>query len=819
MKNFIFLLVLLLSVNLVWAEYPVYFADVNLQSAVEEELGITDPTPTDMLNLTYLDASNRGISDLTGIEWAVNLQDIRMGKNSITDISPIDGLTNLQIIYCNDNSVNDINPVSNLTNLKTINFDRNDNISDISYLGNLSSLNHVSFQTNNITDMSVVSGLTDLTYLALSGNNISDPSAVGILTNLTSLGLGYNQISDISIVADMYGLTFLYLYGNQLSDISPISNLTDLTFLNIGANQISDISHLAGLTKLETLGLTGNLIDDISVLSAMSELKVLAVGNNEINDISILANKSKLEQLDIQVNQISNISFLISLTNLEVLRLDNNNIADISALSCLTNLTDLRLLDNPLDCFSYCVVIPAIEVNNPGINITYDPMPIECDCEVIFADSNLQAAVEEELAKQGIYPPITRNDMLNLTYLDARRIGIIELAGLEHATSLEDVYLEGNNISDISCLEEMTSLELLHIHENFIQDISSLTNLTSLWSLALDTNPINDYSPVSSLVNLKRLYIRNRGITDISFLANLTSLEDVYLEGNNISDISCLSDLISFDRLQLHGNPLDKAAYCIHFPLVEKNNPDIDLTYDPNPNPLLGDCDGNCFVDLSDYSILGSKWLEIGCGECDGADQDGDNNVGMEDLRILTENWLNKVHLKLYSYPLDNDPNWPITGQWAFGQPMGEGGTEHGNPDPDSGFTGTEVFGVNLNGDYSTIPGGPYYLTAGPFDCTYLEGARLRFARWLNADEPRYVRNFIEASSDGVSWIEVWEHTDRVALTDNAWQMVDYDINGVADRQAEVYIRWGYEILSDQAYPYSGWNIDDVELWGSSILH
>ena len=93
---------------------------------------------------------------------------------------------------------------------KTINFDRNDNISDISYLGNLASLNHVSFQTNNITDMSVVSGLTDLTYLALSGNNISDPSAVDSLTNLTSLGLGYNQISDISVVADMYGLTFLY---------------------------------------------------------------------------------------------------------------------------------------------------------------------------------------------------------------------------------------------------------------------------------------------------------------------------------------------------------------------------------------------------------------------------------------------------------------------------------------------------------------------------------------------------------------------------------------------------------------------------------
>ena len=36
------------------AEEPVYFADPNLEAAVEEELGIPNPTPTDMLALTSL---------------------------------------------------------------------------------------------------------------------------------------------------------------------------------------------------------------------------------------------------------------------------------------------------------------------------------------------------------------------------------------------------------------------------------------------------------------------------------------------------------------------------------------------------------------------------------------------------------------------------------------------------------------------------------------------------------------------------------------------------------------------------------------------
>jgi hypothetical protein len=31
-----------------------------------------------------------------------------------------------------------------------------------------------------------------------------------------------------------------------------------------------------------------------------------------------------------------------------------------------------------------------------------------------------------------------------------------------------------------------------------------------------------------------------------------------------------------------------------------------------------------------------------------------------------------------------------------------------------------------------------------------------------------------------------------------------------------VYVRWGYQV-GDAAYPYSGWNIDDVEVWAVSV--
>ncbi len=72
----------------------------------------------------------------------------------------------------------------------------------------------------------------------------------------------------------------------------------------------------------------------------------------------------------------------------------------------------------------------------------------------------------------------------------------------------------------------------------------------------------------------------------------------------------------------------------------------------------------------------------------------------------------------VYSFPLSSDPGWPRLGQWAFGQPTGQGGTSQSNPDPSSGATGTNAFGVNLNGDYSTVVAAPIISPSGPLNFT-----------------------------------------------------------------------------------------------------
>ena len=74
---------------------PVNFADANLKACVEAALNVSNPTPTDMLALTELQVCrNKGITDLTGIEYASNLTDLDLKRNQISDISALSVLTN-----------------------------------------------------------------------------------------------------------------------------------------------------------------------------------------------------------------------------------------------------------------------------------------------------------------------------------------------------------------------------------------------------------------------------------------------------------------------------------------------------------------------------------------------------------------------------------------------------------------------------------------------------------------------------------------------------------------------------------------------------
>ncbi len=217
------------------AEEPVYFADPNLKVAVERDLHLWDPTATDMLGLTRLQGTWDGISDLTGLEYAANLQELWLDRNQISDLSPLSGLTNLKELILHKNQISDIGPLSGLASLERLDLSWNQ-IGDLSALSGLTHLRDLLLMSNQISDLSPLSGLHNLQELWLRENQITDISALSGLSDLRRLRLGYNRISDVSTLSGLTNLESLSLESNQISDISALVNLTGLSLLRLDQN-------------------------------------------------------------------------------------------------------------------------------------------------------------------------------------------------------------------------------------------------------------------------------------------------------------------------------------------------------------------------------------------------------------------------------------------------------------------------------------------------------------------------------------------------------------------------------------------------------
>ena len=286
--------------------------DPGLRAAIAEALDKAPGdtiTRADMETLVELRAVGRDITDLRGIEFAINLIELDIWSNDISDISLLSNLTNLENLVISSNNISDIAPLSNLTNLTVLSLSWND-ITNILPLSNLTNLTWLSLSSNDITNISPLSNLTNLTELSLSSNDITNISPLSSLTNLTELSLSSNNISDLLPLITLTNLEELLLSSNDITDISPLSSLTNLTWLNLWSNNISDLLPLITLANLERLTLSNNDITDISPLSNLTNLEELYLSNNDISDILPLITLTNLERLHIQDNNISDIETL-----------------------------------------------------------------------------------------------------------------------------------------------------------------------------------------------------------------------------------------------------------------------------------------------------------------------------------------------------------------------------------------------------------------------------------------------------------------------------------------------------------------------------
>ena len=251
-----------------------------LGKAAEQPLGAADMAELKVLNLRHA-----GVADLSGLEHAINLEELDLGLNPLADVSPLAALPALASLDLDGVSLANLAPLSSLTGLGRLSL-RNNAIVELAPLAQLSRLTRLDLGGNQVANLYPLSGLTELTELWADGNRVSDLSALAPLTRLTQLDLSDNRIRYLHALSGMRRLETLNLAGNELSQLYPLSGLAGLRTLVLRGNAIEELQPLSHLGELQSLDVHGNRISGLHPLSGLRSLVWLDICHNPIEDFS-----------------------------------------------------------------------------------------------------------------------------------------------------------------------------------------------------------------------------------------------------------------------------------------------------------------------------------------------------------------------------------------------------------------------------------------------------------------------------------------------------------------------------------------------------
>ena len=273
----------------------VHIPDPNLRTAIAEVLGKPPDAPItveEMATLEHLHAWDMGISALTGLEFATNLDTLLIGSNLMPDLSPIAGLTQLSQLRIPGCKISDISPLTELKNLYAL-----------------------EIYDNEISDISPLAGMTNLGWLSMYNNPVSDISPLANLKNLRGMRVSVKEPGNLSFIAKLTNLEDIYYWGSgdPVPDLSPLTKLPRLRKIDIRGGGVMDPSPLAGLTTVKELWLPDCGISNLSFLEKLTRLEQLNLERNNISDVSPLAELSNLKWLDLRENAISDFSPLARL--------------------------------------------------------------------------------------------------------------------------------------------------------------------------------------------------------------------------------------------------------------------------------------------------------------------------------------------------------------------------------------------------------------------------------------------------------------------------------------------------------------------------
>ncbi|MCI2228687.1 T9SS type A sorting domain-containing protein [Polaribacter sp. MSW13] len=368
--------------------------------------------------ITSLEIHSEDISDLTGIEDFVALEELRCNNNNISNLD-VSNNTLLENLYCNDNPITSLIVSNNQlikdlkcynTNISTLDLSNNPALESLECYN--TSLNVIAVSANPLLETVRCQNNSNLTYLNIkNGNNTTVTTFIANNNpNLTCVQVddvtfstnNWTSIPDVALYSencfleistyipdDEFENALIYLgYDTVLDDYVPTANISGVTSLNLNHKNISDLTGIEDFVALEELRCSATNISSLD-LSNNTALSYLSCYGTSLENLDV-SNNTLLEYLDCSYNDslISvDVSDLTALTHVncsysELLNSLNlsytnsietlycNNTA-LTSLGMPSSLIKLRAMNTPLSNigFSNSPALEDIDCGNTALTV------------------------------------------------------------------------------------------------------------------------------------------------------------------------------------------------------------------------------------------------------------------------------------------------------------------------------------------------------------------------------------------------------------------------------------------------------------------
>ncbi|OXZ37104.1 cell wall-binding repeat-containing protein [Finegoldia magna] len=265
----------------------------------------------------------RGMKSLKGIEYATNLEKLKVNENEISNISPLKDLKNLKYLELQRNRITDVSPLANLKNLEFLKLYNNiiENVEPLKDLTNLTGLdlhNNVKVKKegekrinyDGITDISSLKNLTKLTFFDVSANKIENVDIILGMEKINQLDFSDNKIKDYSKLANYILPRFIKQQEGDGSVGFHGQNVTQTQSVTVDNNEVSFVAEYKGLGNLfnefakafemEDASALVNVTTNVEGVSATFDVKNEKI-NLEVTDEFLKENDGKTVSSDLKI--------------------------------------------------------------------------------------------------------------------------------------------------------------------------------------------------------------------------------------------------------------------------------------------------------------------------------------------------------------------------------------------------------------------------------------------------------------------------------------------------------------------------------------